>query len=426
MTDDIPTLRRRLQKIEALHKSGDLGPDAYTQARREVERALVDAVMRGAPDGPTAADAVGDGATAARPSGWLVGGLAVAVLVLAGVGYAWTGSPGLQPRVAAAAAEGGAAGGGPSEAETAQIAAMVDKLAAHLKEKPEDAQGWAMLARSYAVLGKAAEALPAYKQALALKPDDARLLADYADALAVQNGRNLAGEPTKLVERALQIDPTNVKALALAGTAAFDRKDYALAVQHWEKLLQVGPTDAAFVQQVQAGITEARTLGKLPPAATAFSATAPNATAANPATPPTAAAAAAAPTTAPAAGDNPPAAPGAGSVSGTVSLAPALAAKASPEDTVFIFARAAQGPRMPLAILRKQVKDLPLEFKLDDSMAMSPAAKLSGAPQVIVGARVSKSGQAMPTPGDLAGQTAPVAPGATGLKIVIDEVVGTQ
>ncbi len=406
MTDDIPTLRRRLQKIEALHKSGDLGADAYAQARREVERALVDAVMRGAPDTPTAADAGGDGAPAARPSGWLVGGLAVAVLVLAGVGYGWTGSPGLQPR--AAAAEGAAAGGGPSEVDAAQIAAMVDKLAAHLKEKPDDAQGWAMLARSYSVLGKAAEALPAYKRAVALTPDDARLLADYADALAVQNDRNLAGEPTKLVERALQLDPNNVKALALAGTAAFDRKDYALAVQHWEKLVQVGPTDAAFVQQVQSGIAEARTLGKLPPPATAFTATAPTAPAAS------------------VGGDNPPAAPGAGSVSGTVSLAPALAAKASPEDTVFIFARAAQGPRMPLAILRKQVKDLPLEFKLDDSMAMSPAARLSGAPQVVVGARVSKSGQAMPTPGDLAGQTAPVAPGAVGLKIVIDEIVGTK
>ena len=407
MTDDIPTLRRRLQEIEALHASGDLGAEPYAKARRNLERALVDAVMRGAP-AVTAAPA-GAGATAARPSGWLLGGLAVAVLVIAGLGYRWTGSPGLQPR--AASAEGAAAGEGAPEVDAAQIAAMVDKLAAHLKEKPDDAQGWAMLARSYNVLGRPAEALSAYKKAMALIPDDARLLADYADALAVQNNRSLVGEPTKLVERALQLDPNNVKALALAGTAAFDRKDFAAAVAHWEKLVQVGPTDAAFVQQVQAGIAEARSLGNLPPAATAFTATAPNAAA-------TAAPAPAADSTAA------PAAAGAGSVSGSVSLAPALAAKAAPGDTVFIFARAAQGSRMPLAILRKQVKDLPLQFKLDDSMAMSPAARLSGAPQVIVGARVSKSGQAMPAPGDLAGQTAPVAPGAVGLKIVIDEVVG--
>jgi cytochrome c-type biogenesis protein CcmH len=102
-----------------------------------------------------------------------------------------------------------------------------------------------------------------------------------------------------------------------------------------------------------------------------------------------------------------------------VSLAPALRATAAPDDTVFIFARAAEGSRMPLALLRKQVKDLPLEFKLDDSLAMSPATRLSTAQRVIVGARISKSGQAMPQPGDLEGLTAPVAVGATGLKIEI-------
>lgn len=110
-------------------------------------------------------------------------------------------------------------------------------------------------------------------------------------------------------------------------------------------------------------------------------------------------------------------------VSGVVSLAPALAAKADPQDTVFVFARAAEGPRMPLAILRKQVKDLPLTFTLDDSMAMTPAAKLSSAQRVIVGARISKRGDATAQPGDLQGLSAPVAPGASGLKIEIAQVV---
>jgi cytochrome c-type biogenesis protein CcmH len=110
-------------------------------------------------------------------------------------------------------------------------------------------------------------------------------------------------------------------------------------------------------------------------------------------------------------------------VSGTVTLASALAGQAGPNDTVFVFARAADGPRMPLAVLRKQVKDLPFEFKLDDSMAMSPAATISSAGRVVIGVRVSKSGEAMAQNGDLAGQSAPVAPGATGLKVEIAEVI---
>jgi cytochrome c-type biogenesis protein CcmH len=106
-------------------------------------------------------------------------------------------------------------------------------------------------------------------------------------------------------------------------------------------------------------------------------------------------------------------------VSGTVSLAKSLAGKVSPEDTVFIFAKATQGPKMPLAILRKQVKDLPLSFSLDDSQAMSPQTRLSGFAEVVVGARVSKSGEAMPQPGDLQGQSAPVKLGATGVQVEI-------
>ncbi|MDP1692871.1 MAG: c-type cytochrome biogenesis protein CcmI, partial [Burkholderiaceae bacterium] len=117
------------------------------------------------------------------------------------------------------------------------------------------------------------------------------------------------------------------------------------------------------------------------------------------------------------------AAAGGASVSGTVTLAPALAAKANPEDTLFVFARAVEGPRMPLAILRKQVKDLPLSFTLDDSLAMTPAARLSSAPRVVVGARISPRGDATAQPGDLQGFSAPVAPGATGLKIQISELV---
>jgi cytochrome c-type biogenesis protein CcmH len=110
-------------------------------------------------------------------------------------------------------------------------------------------------------------------------------------------------------------------------------------------------------------------------------------------------------------------------ISGTVRLAPGFAAKATPEDTVFIFARAAEGPRVPLAVMRKQVRDLPATFTLDDSMAMTPAAKLSDHAQVVVGARVSSTGNPAAQPGDLEGYSAPLAPGASGVQITINSEI---
>ncbi|NVO06217.1 MAG: c-type cytochrome biogenesis protein CcmI, partial [Rhodoferax sp.] len=175
--------------------------------------------------------------------------------------------------------------------------------------------------------------------------------------------------------------------------------DYKGAVKMWEKLAESGPPGNVFVNQVQQAIAEARSLAGMPPAAQPLDA------AARPLDPVAQ-----------------PAAAGA-SVSGTVTLAAAVAKQAQPEDTVFVFARAVEGSRMPLAILRKQVKDLPITFNLNDSMAMSPSSALSSQSQVIVGARVSKSGNAMPQPGDLQGQSAPVKVGASNLKIEIKELV---
>jgi cytochrome c-type biogenesis protein CcmH len=193
----------------------------------------------------------------------------------------------------------------------------------------------------------------------------------------------------KQVNRALKLDSHNAKALFLAGTYAFDQKDYKQAVKHWQTAVQTGAANDPLTQQMESSLKEVRQLAGLPPVAAEDVAVTPSVA----------------------------------SVSGTVSLSGALAQQAQPEDTVFVFARAAQGGRMPLAILRKQVKDLPLQFTLDDSLAMSPANALSGAKQVIVGARISKSGNAMPQPGDLLGQSAAVAVGSSGLKIDIKDVV---
>jgi cytochrome c-type biogenesis protein CcmH len=266
-----------------------------------------------------------------------------------------------------------------------------------------------MLARSYSVLGRNAEALPAYARAVALKSDDAGLLADYAAELAMQNQRNLSGRPIELVQRALTIDPNNLKALSLAGMAAFDKKDYAGAVAQWEKILRQSPSDPDLVQQVQASVAEARELGKLPAGESVVAA---------PAAP-------AAPSERGASGAGAaPAAAADAAVSGTVILSSSLGAQADPNDTVFIIARPTDGARMPLAVLRKQVKDLPFEFRLDDSLSMAPTAKLSMHPNVVVSARISKSGNAIAQPGDLVGAApAPVALGARGVKIEISQTV---
>jgi cytochrome c-type biogenesis protein CcmH len=254
-----------------------------------------------------------------------------------------------------------------------------------------------MLGRSYAMMQRYAEASRAFARGLQLMPGDAQILVDQADVLAMQQGGNLQGEPMRLIEQALQTNPANLKGLALAGTAAFERKDYAAAIGYWTRARAAAPPDGEFTRSLDQSLAEAR-------AAAGSSAVA----AAPPA--PAAASAAVAKAT------------GAASISGRIRVAPALAARVAPGDTLFVFARAAEGPRMPLAILKRSGADLPLEFTLDDSMAMAPELKLSGQANVVVGARLSKSGDAMPQSGDLEGQSAPLAGRSSGIEVLIDRV----
>ena len=403
MNPDIPTLKRQILQLEQLHESGALSTPLYEEKRATLERQLLDTVL-GAAD-PADAEpgaARAPARPAARPSPRLMALLAVVVFGIAGTGYGWFGSPsrlGFEPPGLAATGGGPESQGNPAadaQVPTAQqIEAMIGVLTSRLKEQPDDAEGWVMLARSFTVLDRYPEALPAYERAVALRSNDAQLLADYADALAVNNNRVLAGEPMKWIEKALKIDPRNLKALALAGAGAFDQKDYAGAVSYWERVVQLSPPESNYLQQVQTSLAEARQLGGLPATVASRPASAPE------------------PTTR-VAGK---------AVSGTVSLAPALAARAGPEDTVFVFARRPDGKGMPLAILRKKVKDLPLQFTLDDSLAMSPAARISGADSVVVSARISKSGEALPQAGDLSGQTEAVSLGSDALKLEIRDVV---
>lgn len=399
MSSRIEELKQRLRELDARVPAGAQPDDATRDERARLERELVQAVMQAGPEpspGQAAAPATAP-ATPPRASKRLLAGLAALVVVVAIGGYLWKGQPGAltgNPPSAAAPAAG---------SQEEQIAAMVGKLENRLKEQPDDAQGWSMLGRSYSVLGRYADAVNAFKKVIELQPKDAQAHADQADALAMAHGRQLAGEPEKLINKALELDPKNLKALALAGTIAFDRGDFATAVRHWEAAIVAGESDSELVRNLQAGVAEARSRGGLPPSA--------GATASAPAL-----------AQAPKATDAP-AAAGTAQVSGRVTLAPALRARAAPDDTVFIFARAVDGPRVPLAALRKQVKDLPFDFVLDDSMAMNAAMRLSSATQVIVSARVSKSGNAVAQAGDLQGASPAVRVGTKALMIEIGEEV---
>ena len=246
-----------------------------------------------------------------------------------------------------------------------------------------------------------AEAAAAYAKAEALFPQDAQLLADYADTLAMAQGQSLQGKPEALVQRALQADGNNLKALALAGTVEFEKRDYAKAVEYWRRMLALLPPDSEMVDSVRASIKEAQDKqGGAPKSSMLAAQEKPGG-----------------------ASKSSPVAAKSASVSGTVKLAPALAARAAPEDTVFVLARPAQGSRMPLAAVRVKVKDLPMVFSFDDSMAMNPSAKISSFAEVVVAARVSKSGNVMPQGGDLEGVSKPVRPGTAGIAVEIGSVI---
>ena len=368
---NLAVLRDQLRELEAEQSAGLISEEAYLRARGELEQRVLEESQ--------AAEAAAEGTH--RPPIGVIAGIVLLLPAIAIPTYLYLGSPqALNPASLVASAPDA---GENHSLTPEQVEAMVEQLAARLRENPDDNDGWVMLARTYNALGRYADAAEAFKTLTNRLPGDAQILADYADTLAMAQGRQLLGEPETIIARALQADGSNIKALALAGTAAFERKDYARAIEYWQRIASQVPPESNTARSITSSINEAR-----------------NRIAA-------------------AGGQPPPPMAAAAKLSGRVELSGALSGKTSPDDTVFIFARAASGPRMPLAILRKQVKDLPLEFTLDDSMAMAPSMKLSSFPEVVVGARISKSGNATPQPGDIQVFSSPVAANSSGLQLVL-------
>jgi cytochrome c-type biogenesis protein CcmH len=381
---NLEVLRDQLRELDVDREEGVIDNAGYDSSRKELEQRVLEDVRPGVQSVPS---------KGGKP--WAAILLTVLIPVSVVALYWLLGNPaGLDPSRVIASQE--------QKITPEQINEMVAKLARHLKEKPDDIEGWNMMVRSSTALGHFAEAADAYSHLVKLVPPNAGLLADYAETLGMVNNRNLQGEPEKLINQALEIDPKSIKALALSGGAFYERHDYAGAVTQWRKIMQLVPPNSDAARSVASSILEATSQagGAIPPARVTANA------AANPAN---------------STAINATAAVNA-QISGTVELDPKLRSQVNDADSVFIYARAVDGPRFPLAVLRKQVKDLPLTFMLDDSMSMMDGAKLSGFDEVVVGARISKSGSATPSAGDLEGITEPIKPGVKNLKIKIDSL----
>ena len=362
-TDDldqrnIQIAQQRLAELKENRRLGGLSQAQYDEQLADLEQALSDDLD------------IKSNMTAAQSRGrWVIYLLVVAVPVLAGSLYFTLGNYPAVSHSAEMAAD-------PDALKQAEVIKMVEGLADKMKANPNDAQGWLMLGRSYRVLEQYPKAVDAFAHAYQLLGDQAEVMLLYADTLGYAGDKNLTGKPAELIFKALALEPDNMNALWLGGMAKAQQGDTAAAISLWKKLEALLPPGSESQQEIQGLLAK---IEKEAPQT------------------------AAQPETAPAAQ-----VPGA-AIAVQVSLAPELQKSVSPGDTVFVYAQALSGPKMPLAIVRKQVSDLPLTVSLDDTMAMMPNMKLSNFAEVKLLARVSKSGNAMSQPGDMIGSIDQVA-----------------
>lgn len=260
---------------------------------------------------------------------------------------------------------------------------MVSEFALKMEKEPDNLKGWAMLARSYRILGRNEDAAKAYARAGNYVDSDPQLLADYADVLASNANGSFAGKPLLLINQALKLDPNNLLALWLSGTASFSAGNYKAAVQSWEKLAAQLPPNTDEARAIEGSITEARSKGGL-------------------------------------VAKTPEAATGKG-ISGRIELSNELKSKVKAGDVVMVIARQV-GERMPVAVLKVPAGQFPMNFVLNDSLAMNPSAPLSKLSEASIEVRISKTGMAKPEAGDLISSAKTVKVGSENIQLLIDQV----
>jgi cytochrome c-type biogenesis protein CcmH len=365
---NLEIFRDQLSELERERNEGSLAEADFEQAKSELQRRLLEEVQ---PETVTQEKSGGRKSALA---------LLFVIPLAAAAGYALLGNPqALDPMHTQ------------TRMDSQQMDELLGKLVARLKANPEDSKGWVMLARSYKALGRYVASAEAYSHAGALIDSDPSLLADHAEVLATINGGNFAGKPDELIARALRIDANEPQALYLAGAAATERKDFVAVADFWGRLLS----------QLDPGSEDARSLGAAVDKAREITGQSGVKIASKPVIKTVASPEA---------------------ISGEVTLSGKIASQARPDDLLFVFARAAEGSRMPLAVMRASVADLPLKFRLDDSMAMPSGQKISGFKTVNIEARVAKAGMAQASSGDLFGIVKDVKTGSKNIKLVIDQV----
>lgn len=380
--------RDQIADLDREHESGHISDAEWQQSRDELSMRLLEDTS--AQDDPVAKQE--------KPALWTAVLVAVA-LPLSAVGmYMWVGEPDALNPMAVQSND---------KLDPTQLLQMAESLAQKLNDKPDNLQGWVMLGRTYRTLEKFDASVQAYDRALKLSADD-DLKLERVEVLAMKSQGNFEGEPWTVIRDILQRDPQNYGALLMAGSASYSHEKFADALKYWQQARKPLAADNPDVPGLDEAIASVQQKLGMPVQVAKGPSTQMNA-AQTPAAAPSAITSGAASTGL--------------TVSGQVAIAEALKGKVKPSDVVFIYATPANGERMPLAIFKTTVAQLPLAFTLDDSTAMTPERKLSGAGEVLVKVRVSKSGNAMPQSGDLACTLGPVKVGAKGLKLEIKDQI---